>query len=340
MKFTKFVLGLGLAAVLSAFSLTAAQSQSVPESTDPIVLSKLDWTGQFVVTEVAAEILRRMGYNVEILQTTQVPMIQAMKEGQITASLENWYQALAPQYDAATEAGELVKLGPTGVEGSEGWYYPAYVAEKCPGLPEWSALKACAGIFATPETAPKGRLLDYPAEWNPDAQNWADAMGLDLVALPSGGEGSTAAELKSATLRQEPILLQWWEPTWVAAEFDLKRVMLDDGGNACAKATAAGIETRKVAGCPPLPQGLPYHQCLARADGQGGRNRGPEGGRRGPRLGEPERGDLEGLGRRRAPVMNVGGHPAAQPAGCPAAVWRRLASRPFLPRSRCQASRA
>ncbi len=249
MKYTKFVLGFGLAAVLSAFTISAAQSQSVPESTDPIVLSKLDWTGQFVVTEVAAEILRRMGYNVEILQTTQVPMIQAMKEGQITASLENWYQALAPQYDAATEAGELVKLGPTGVEGSEGWYYPAYVAEKCPGLPEWSALKDCAGIFATPETAPKGRLLDYPAEWNPDAQNWADAMGLDLVALPSGGEGSTAAELKSATLRQAPILLQWWEPTWVAAEFDLKRVRLDGAGDGCAKATSAGIETRKSFDC-------------------------------------------------------------------------------------------
>lgn len=249
MKYTNIALGLVFAAALSAATLSAAQSQSVPESTDPIVLSKLDWTGQFVTTEVAAEILRRMGYNVEILQTTQVPMIQAMKEGQITASLENWYQALAPQYDEATESGELVKLGPTGVEGAEGWYYPAYVADKCPGLPDWTALRDCAGIFATPETAPKGRLLDYPAEWNPDAQNWVDAMGLDLIALPSGGEGSTAAELRSATLRQEPILLQWWEPTWIAAEFDLKQVKLDDAGEGCEKANEAGIETRKSFDC-------------------------------------------------------------------------------------------
>lgn len=249
MKYAKFALGFGFAVVLSAFTVTAVQAQNVPESSDPIVLSKLDWTGQFVVTEVAAEILRRMGYNVTVLQTTQVPMIQAMKEGQVTASLENWYQALAPQYEAATKAGELVKLGPTGVVGSEGWYYPAYVEAKCPGLPDWRALKDCAGIFATPETAPKGRILDYPAEWNPDAQKWADAMGLDLVALPSGGEGSTAAELKSATLRKEPILLQWWEPTWVAAEFDLKRVMLDSDGEGCKKAKAAGIETRKSYDC-------------------------------------------------------------------------------------------
>src|SRR3546814_8333516 len=75
-----------------ALSTTTALAQSVPESTDPIVLSKLDWTGQFVTTEVAAEILRRMGYNIAILQTTQVPMIEERKDGRITASLENWYQ--------------------------------------------------------------------------------------------------------------------------------------------------------------------------------------------------------------------------------------------------------
>jgi glycine betaine/proline transport system substrate-binding protein len=240
-----------VAVVLSAFALsaTSAQSGSVPESSDPIVLSKLDWTGQFISTEVAAEILRRMGYNVTILQTTQVPMTEAMIRGEVTASMENWYQALAPRYNAATEAGELEKLGSTGLVGSEGWYYPAYLEEKCPGLPSWKGLQECADIFATPETAPKGRLLDYPAEWNPDAQNWIDAFGLDLVALPSGGEGSTAAELRSATARKEPIILQWWEPTWVASQFGLKQIKLDDEGEACAKAKAAGIETRKSFDC-------------------------------------------------------------------------------------------
>lgn len=244
-------LGSVFAAALSAILLSTspASAQSVPESTDPIVLSKLDWTGQFVTTEVAAEILRRMGYKVEILQITQVPMIEAMEEGRITASLENWYQALAPQYKAATDAGKLINLGPTGLDGAEGWYYPAYVEADCPGLPSWRALKDCAGIFATPETAPKGRLLDYPAEWNPDAQKWINALGLNLAAVPSGGEGSTAAELRSATLRKEPILLQWWEPTWVATKFNLKQVKLDEDGEACKLAKQATIETRKSFDC-------------------------------------------------------------------------------------------
>jgi glycine betaine/proline transport system substrate-binding protein len=232
-----------------ATAATRAEAASVPESTDPIVLSKLDWTGQYVTTEVAAEILRRMGYSVQVLQTTQVPMVEALADGQITASLENWYQQLKKLYDDAEKAGRIEKIGASGLVGSEGWYYPGYVEAKCPGLPDLDALKKCASLFATPETAPKGRLLDYPAEWHPDAQKWVDALGLDFTAVPSGGEGSTAAELKSAKARREPILVQWWEPTWVATEYDLRQVQLSAGGDPCAKAKAASIDTHKSFDC-------------------------------------------------------------------------------------------
>lgn len=232
-----------------SFMVLGGHAATVPESKDPIVLSKLDWTGQYVSTEVAAELLRRMGYTVQILQTTQVPMVDALANGQITASVENWYQQLKKLYDDAEKAGKIEKLGATGLVGSEGWYYPEYVEAKCPRLPEVEALHKCAAIFSTPETAPKGRLLDYPAEWHPDAQKWIGALGLDLTAVPSGGEGSTAAELKSARARQAPILLQWWEPTWVATEYKLRQVKLPVGGEACAKAKAAGITTHKSFDC-------------------------------------------------------------------------------------------
>ncbi len=247
----KWLAGLWAIGTLAALGAVAAPARaaSVPESADPIVLSKLDWTGQYVTTEVAAEILRRMGYKVQILQTTQVPMVDALASGQVTASLENWYQQLAKLYNDTAASGKIEKIGSTGLVGSEGWYYPAYVEAKCPGLPDWRALKTCADIFSTADTAPKGRLLDYPAEWHPDAQKWVDALGLDLVAVPSGGEGSTAAELKSAKARQEPILLQWWEPTWVATEYELKQIRLDADGEACAKAKATGIDTHKSFDC-------------------------------------------------------------------------------------------
>src|SRR3954453_4776156 len=92
----------GLAAASMGGALAASvQAASVPESQDPIKLAKYDWTGQYVTTEVAAEILRRMGYKVEIVQTTQVPSLQAIADGEITALLEWWNQANKPLYDKA-----------------------------------------------------------------------------------------------------------------------------------------------------------------------------------------------------------------------------------------------
>lgn len=229
---------------------------AVPESSDAIKLAKYDWTGQYITTEVAAEILRRMGYTVEVVQTTQVPSLQAIADGELTASLEWWNQANKVVYDKAVEEKKITPLGSTGLVGSEGWYYPAYVVEKCPGLPDWRALEKCAEIFATPETAPKGRVLDYPAEWNPDAQKWIDALGLNMVSVSSGGEGATAAELKSAVARQEPIILQWWEPTWLVSEFQLSIVKLDGDGVACERGKAANIETTKMFDCAGKPIGI------------------------------------------------------------------------------------
>jgi len=240
-----------LAAAALALGLAAgpAGAASVPESPDPIVIGKLDWTGQEITAEVAGEILRRMGYTVQFVQTTQVPLFQAVADGQIAAYLENWNQTSKKYYDEYTADGRIEPLGETGLVGQEGWYYPDYVAEKCPGLPEWTALKKCAEIFATPDTAPQGRLLDYPAEWTPDSGAWAKAWGLDLTAVPSGGEGSTAAEVKSAVARKEPLLLMWWEPTWLASIYNLKRVVLDEAGEGCKLGEAAGIKTKKAFDC-------------------------------------------------------------------------------------------
>ncbi len=89
-------LTVGLSIVLLALPTMAA---SVPESSDAIKLAKYDWTGQYITTEVAAEILRRMGYKVEIVQTTQVPSLQAISDGELTASLEWWNQANKAAYD-------------------------------------------------------------------------------------------------------------------------------------------------------------------------------------------------------------------------------------------------
>ena len=42
--------------------------------------------------------------------------------------------------EALAETGNVVDLGETGMEAKEEWWYPDYVKEECPGLPDWKAL--------------------------------------------------------------------------------------------------------------------------------------------------------------------------------------------------------
>ncbi|HXV25633.1 MAG TPA: ABC transporter substrate-binding protein [Alphaproteobacteria bacterium] len=245
--------GLFAAAALTFGLVFAASTRAeVPESPDPIVLGQLDWTGQEITMKVAGEILTRMGYKVEYVTTTNVPLFQAVADGEIHAYLEQWLVTTRFQFNEMVGKGQLEDIGLLGLLGQEALFYPSYVEEKCPGLPNWEALKGCEELFTTPETAPSGRIVDYPEEWTPDTSKIVDALGLDFVAVPAGGEGAIIAEVKSAVARNEPVLVYYWEPTWAVLEYDLRAVQLPKWDEACETDPAWGVNPSKTFDCAPL----------------------------------------------------------------------------------------
>lgn len=239
----------------ASFGLAApAGAGTVPESSDPIKLGLLDWTGQEITMKVAGEILTRMGYSVEYVPTTNVPLFLAVADGDIHGFLEQWLVTTRKQFLEMKSEGKLEDLGLVGIAGRETWYYPAYVEEKCPGLPQWTALKDCAELFATAETLPKGRVVDYPEEWTPDSPKWIDALGLDLVAVSAGGEGAIIAEIKSAVARQEAVLVMFWEPHWAIDEYDMKGIVFPEFEPACEEDPSWGVNPCKTFDCgAPVP---------------------------------------------------------------------------------------
>jgi glycine betaine/proline transport system substrate-binding protein len=238
----KFTMSLGKFLTASAAALLLisdavslpARAGGVPESTDPIKLAINEWTGQHITTYIAGDILRRMGYNVEYTTAGYLPQFEAIQDGTVTASLEIWSNNVGESYDKAAATGKVVRLGDLGLEAGEGWYYPKYVEEKCPGLPDWNALTKCAEIFSTPETFPEGRLLDYPLDWGARNVDVIKALKLPFTSVPGGSEGALVAEFKAATERKEPILMMFWTPHWLFAQVpDMRRVDLPAYDDAC-----------------------------------------------------------------------------------------------------------
>ena len=215
----------GAVAVMGALAGPVVAAE-VPESHEPIKLAINEWTGQHITTHVAGTILRRMGYNVEYVTAGYQPQMIALEDNTITATLEIWSSNIGEHYAKAIASGKVEEIGDLGLKPVETWFYPSYLADKCPGLPDWKALNACAELFAVAETFPKGRLLDYPADWGTSNVDRIAALKLDFDVVPSGGEGALVAEIKSATARNNPLLVQFWSPHWLFAEVDLVPVTL------------------------------------------------------------------------------------------------------------------
>ncbi|MBC8269695.1 MAG: ABC transporter substrate-binding protein, partial [Rhodospirillaceae bacterium] len=121
--------------------------------------------------------------------------------------------------DASLKTGKTENMGETGMQAIEEWWYPEYMKERCPGLPDWKALNKCAKEFSTAETAPKGRYLGGPVTWGGFDDERAEALGLNFEVVHAGTDAALFAELESAYQRKAPILLWVYTPHWAPAKF-------------------------------------------------------------------------------------------------------------------------
>jgi glycine betaine/proline transport system substrate-binding protein len=203
-------------------ALMAGTSALAQESTDPIKLTLHDWTGQLITTQLMGEVLKAAGYNVEYVQADYLAQFAGLETGDLHVAMEIWETTGREAMDAATATGNVVNVGPTGMQAKEEWWYPIYMKELCPGLPNWEALKdpACAEAFGTAETLPNGRYLGGPVTWGGFDEERVEALDLPFEVIHAGTDAALFAELESAVQRQAPILLWVYAPHWAPAKYE------------------------------------------------------------------------------------------------------------------------
>ena len=216
---SKICLALSGAAVFAFAGLASVDSRADVESRDPIKLTLHDWTGQLITTKIMGEVLKKAGYNIEYVQADYLAQFAGLKSGDLHVAMEIWETTGRDAMDEATKTGKVENLGETGMQAIEEWWYPEYMKEKCPGLPDWKALNKCAEAFSTPETAPKGRYLGGPVTWGGYDDERAEALGLDFEVVHAGTDAALFAELESAYQRKAPILLWVYAPHWAPVKF-------------------------------------------------------------------------------------------------------------------------
>jgi glycine betaine/proline transport system substrate-binding protein len=232
------LLASAISGVLALCAMTGvATAANVPESTDPIKVIMNDWTGQHVSTKIAGELLKKMGYNIEYVSAGALPQHAGLAQGNLHFQAEVWTNNIGDLYPKAVESGEIVVLGDLGLEPKEGWVFPPYMKDKCPGLPDYKALYECAQAFASAETFPNGRLITYPADWGTRSRDIVAGIKLPFQTVAGGSEGAMLAELQSAYSAKQPIIMMMWQPHWIFADLDLDWVQWNPTDSECVEET-------------------------------------------------------------------------------------------------------
>ncbi len=180
---------------------------------DPIIIPTHDWSSQIVMSNVVGQLLEKLGYEVIYTPTDSQAVYEFVRIGEVHMELEVWEGIFAKSFNAAMDKGGILDAGNHDAITREDWWYPAYVAELCPGLPDWQALERCHAMFTTPETAPNARYLDGPADWLNDNRR-IEALGMHFTAINAEGDAGLWSELESAAKNMAPIVLYNWSPNF------------------------------------------------------------------------------------------------------------------------------
>eukprot|EP01035_Chromulina_nebulosa_P047692 gene47692-64684_t len=132
----------GAIALAASLALTPAAHAEAPESSDPIKIALFDWTSVNLNAKIMGGVLEKLGYTVEYPTADYLSSLTTgLTNGDLTLGMEFWATTAGDAMAASDATGETENLGPLGPKAKEEWWFPEYMKEKCPGLPNWEALK-------------------------------------------------------------------------------------------------------------------------------------------------------------------------------------------------------
>jgi len=208
--------------LLSAMIISVVSFAGIANAADskkPIRIPTHNWSSQVVMAYVIGGIFESMGNNVEYVPADSQAVYESIRIGDVDISHEVWESAFGKSFTTALDKGGLLDWGDHEARTLEDMGYPNWVADLCPGLPDWNALKNadCAKAFATPDSGGKGRMLEGPQTWHGDLiPQRIDALGLgDLWVVKFAGSADALwAELAAAKKEDRGTIIFNWTPNF------------------------------------------------------------------------------------------------------------------------------
>ncbi len=245
--FKSFMVSLITLSATSLFTQTSGFASGIPENTTPIRLITNNWSSQIVMAKILGKIYQEKGYRVEYKELSSKDQWAHLHRGLEHVQVEVWQGTMAEDFAKARAWGQIVEVGTHDAKTREEWWYPTYVEELCPGLPDWQALRECASLFSHKSTAPKGRYVAGP--WEKPERARVRALEMDFIVKPVKAADDLWVELGKAYAQKEPIVLFNWSPNWIEDRFEGKFIEFPDFDPKCESDPNWGVNPDRIQDC-------------------------------------------------------------------------------------------
>jgi len=224
--------------------LTAAYSNA-EEAAIKIITN--NWSSQIVVSYILGEIYKQKGFRVDYVTYPTDGQWYILKHNIAHIQVEVWQGTMADKYKQLMSQEKLVDAGTYDVITREEWWYPDYVEQLCPGLPDWQALKTCSALFSQKESLNKG--IYYGGPWEKPDKARVRALGLNFKIINTNTAEGLWEKLETAYKQKLPIVLFNWTPNWVGAIYKGKFVEFPKHQIECETLPSWGINPNYLFDC-------------------------------------------------------------------------------------------
>jgi len=212
----------------------------------PIQILQLDWSSQIVLSHVYGELLSRHGFSIEYLKKNSDSQWFLLSTGKADLQVEVWEGTMAKRFDDLVQRELIIDAGSHKALTREEWWYPAYVKEQCPGLPDWRALNDCASIFA--ETI-GGPGVYFTGPWEKPDRARIRALQLNFTVVELENSDVLRQKLIEYSSQKRPLLIFNWSPNWVESVFEGEFVEFPAYEAACETDRNWGFNKKLVWDC-------------------------------------------------------------------------------------------
>ena len=215
------------------------------QSKDVVIITN-NWTSQIVLSHVYGSLLEQLGQPVRYVESSVSEQWGALSHGAAHVQLEVWEGTMNQEFNRLTNRGRIHNMGTHEATTREDWWYPSYVEKVCPGLPQWQALKGCAGQFAH-KPGGKGVYVAGPWEKPDEARIRALELNFKVQQVENGDDLWVA--LKNAFEQKRPIILFNWSPNWVESRYEGKFVEFPLFAEECESDPEWGVNPNYLYDC-------------------------------------------------------------------------------------------